>query len=394
MAPATSSRLPELTVGRVTGVATGSLRLGTRRFYVGRVTPVAIKEAPVVTRLNALDRFWLPALNDPRDIIFVRLSLAITFVQLPFAAVLFALGSFSWWWAVAYWLMYFGLFLDKFILMLHCTCHRPLFNRRFRWLNHYIPWVIGPFCGETPETYFAHHMGMHHKEGNLHGDLSSTMRYQRDSFGHWLRYFGRFITIGLYELWSYHRRHNRHKLARRLLIGELSFWAVALLLGAFVSWQASLVVFILPVLVVRALMMSGNWAQHAFVDPEEPANDFKSSITCVGTRYNRRCFNDGYHIIHHLKPSLHYSEMDEEFFTNIQRYGEQDAIVFRGLDYFQVWFCLMTKQYNKLAAAFVHLPGAPERSEAQVLDLLKRRLVPIPPAQVETGQSRFTVVRV
>ncbi len=329
--------------------------------------------------MNAFDRWVAPALNDPRDVVFVRLSLLITLVQLPLAVALFVLGDFSWWLAAGYWAVWGYFFLDKYILMLHCVCHRPLFSKRYKAWNLYIPWVIGPFCGETPDTYFAHHMGMHHREGNLHADLSSTMRFQRDSFLHWLRYYGRFMLLGLAELTRYHLRGGRSRMARRVVVGELSFITLVLLLGYFVSWQAALVVFVIPVLVVRALMMAGNWGQHAFVDPDEPDNDFKSSITCINTRYNRRCFNDGYHIIHHLKPALHYSEMDEEFDNNIQLYGKQDAIVFDGYDFFEVWLLLMTKRYKKLARAFVRLPGAPERNDDEVISLLKRRLVPIPP---------------
>ena len=48
-----------------------------------------------------------------------------------------------------------------------------------RKLNLYIPWLLGPFFGETPETYFVHHVGMHHVEENLEDDLSSTMPYKR-----------------------------------------------------------------------------------------------------------------------------------------------------------------------------------------------------------------------
>jgi fatty acid desaturase len=336
------------------------------------------KEAPVAPANHPLLRWFAPTLNDPRDVVFIETALWISVIQVPFAVGLLVVGDFSWWWALLYWALWGYCFLDKYILMLHCVCHRPLFNRRFRFLNLYIPWVLGPFCGETPDTYFVHHMGMHHKEGNLHGDLSSTMRFQRDSFWHWLRYYSRFMFLGLAELTLYQWKRGRQKLARRVVIGELSFVALVLLLGTFVSWQATLVVFVIPVLVVRILMMAGNWGQHAFVDPQAPSNDFKSSITCINTRYNRRCFNDGYHIIHHLKPALHYSEMDVEFEEHRALYGEQDAIVFEGVDFFMVWLLLMTKQHHKLARAFVRLPGAPERSEAEVLTFLRGRLVPIP----------------
>jgi len=338
--------------------------------------PIPFHEAPVGDLTSAWTDFWAQALNDRRDIVFVNLALQMTLFLVPFGAFLFHLGSFSWLLAAAYWGFLFWAFLDKFILMLHCTAHRPLFSRRFKFWNNYIPWVLGPFVGETPEAYFVHHMGMHHKEGNLLGDLSTTMPFQRDKFTHWLRYWGRFMTIGLAELFAYHKKRNRKKMVSRLAWGEGSFWVFCALLATFVSLQATLVVFIIPVVVVRTLMMAGNWGQHAFVDPDEPDNDFKSSITCINTRYNRRCFNDGYHIIHHLKPSMHYSEMADEFHKQKELYGSQDAIVFEGYDFFQVWLLLMLGQKKRLAKAFVRLPGAPDRSDEEVIELLNHRLRP------------------
>ena len=35
--------------------------------------------------------------------------------------------------------------------------------------------------GQSPETYFAHHIAMHHLEGNLPDDDSTTMPFKRDS---------------------------------------------------------------------------------------------------------------------------------------------------------------------------------------------------------------------
>ena len=93
-----------------------------------------------------------------------------------------------------------GAVMDRFTLMLHFTSHRQLFNKDYKSLNHVIPWLLGPFFGQTPNTYFAHHMGMHHREENLPDDLSSTMRFTRNRITHWLRYYLRFLFIGLPEL--------------------------------------------------------------------------------------------------------------------------------------------------------------------------------------------------
>ena len=133
------------------------------------------------TSYNALERAALALIRDPRDLPFVWLTLQMTFVLLPTAAFLFWPGNFRWWMAPLYWALLFGVFFDRYILMLHNTSHRPLFKRQYNGLKFYIPWVLGPLCGETPETYYIHHITMHHAEGNLPRDLSSTMKYQRDS---------------------------------------------------------------------------------------------------------------------------------------------------------------------------------------------------------------------
>ena len=275
--------------------------------------------------------------------------------------------------------MVFLGFEDRFILMLHCTSHRQLFKPEHRRLNYVIPWVIGPFFGETPETYFVHHMGMHHPENNLQTDLSSTMRYRRDRLSHWLHYLFSFLSVGPALLAVYQWRKRNQKMLQRMLSGELTFYATVAVLLA-VNWRATLAVFVIPVLLVRTLMMAGNWAQHAFVDAADPANPYKNSITCINTRYNRRCFNDGYHIHHHVKPRCHWSEYPGEFERNKNEYGRQDAIVFDGVDFFQVWAMLMTKQWKGLAKRFVHLPGAPARDEAAVIAFLQSRVEPIPAA--------------
>jgi hypothetical protein len=341
-------------------------------------TPPPFTEAPLARTDTAWARLWAPLLNDPRDVVFVSTALGLALTLGPAAVaivVLSALGHFSWWLALPYAALY-ALGPDKCTLMLHCVVHRPLFNARARALNNFIPWVVCPLWGHTPYSFFAHHMGMHHREGNLLGDLSTTMPYQRDRLSSWLHYWAKFMVFGLPQLAGYHLRGGRKKVLRNLLLGELAYWSVAALLAWFVRWEVAVIVSLAPVVLMRSVMMMGNWGQHAFVDPDAPDDDFKSSITCINSRYNRRAFNDGYHIIHHLRPALHYSEMADEFAKNRALYGEKDAIVFDGLDFFSVWALLMLGRKDVLARAFVRLPGAPERSNAEVIALIERRMAP------------------
>ena len=319
-----------------------------------------------------------PLVNDPRDVEFIALMLQC----LAFAAcgvALFFSGPRLLYLAPLYWLLLVAGLLDRFTLMLHCTSHRPLFKPKYRAMNQIIPWVLGPFFGQTPDTYFVHHMGMHHAEENLEPDLSSTMRFQRDRFTHWLQYWGRFLSIGLVDLSRYMRERGRGRLLRRLVVGEGVYWTIVIGLS-IVRPAAALVVFVVPLVLIRTLMMMGNWGQHAFISRASPDNAYLASITCINSRYNRRCFNDGYHIGHHLKARAHWTELPVEFEQNLAEYGRQDAIVFEGLDFFLVWLLLMTGRWSRLARAFVHLPGAPERSEGEIIAFLKERVQPIPTA--------------
>lgn len=351
---------------------------GARPDYSEAMRREIVLTDPVFARRDAdtrLDRLFDRILVDTRDRVFVHLMLKIACLVLPVALFLFLPGRFSWFVAVPYLAINWVFFLGPFVLMLHCTSHRRLFRKEHDWLNRIIPWILGPFFGETPETYFGHHLGMHHPENNLAGDLSSTMRYRRDSLLHFLAYFLRFFVFGLPEVVLYFRKKGRGKLLARTVLGELSWYAMVVLL-ARVNLEATLVVFVVPLVFARFAMMAGNWAQHAFIDPTDPGNCYRNSVTCINAAYNRKCFNDGYHIVHHLEPSMHYTDMPGEFLANRERYAREGSVVFEGIDFFFLWFLLMAKAYRAMACRFVQLGDSPS-SEEEVVAFLKSRTAPI-----------------
>ncbi len=309
-------------------------------------------------------------LNDERDMPFLGLIVRLCLTVVPTGVALYMPRLFSPW-LVAVHLVLVIYFMGPFVLMLHNTCHRRLFNAKWARMNHFIPWVLGPFFGESPETFFAHHVGMHHAENNLAADLSSTLSYRRDSFTGFLHYFGRFFFVGIFELAGYFARKRRRSLLLRSVAGEASFLlGMAALL--YFDWRATMAVLVAPFVITRFGMMAGNWAQHAFVDRASPENSYRNSITCVDSGYNRRCFNDGYHIGHHLKATMHWTDMPGEFEKNVGKYEAEDAIIFRGLDYFAVWLFLMLGRYDWLAKRFVHL-GETRRTDEEIVTLLRSR---------------------
>jgi hypothetical protein len=306
---------------------------------------------------STAERAALRFIRDQRDLPFLKLIAVLTATVVPTGVVLFVPGAFRWWLAALH-MALMVWFMGPFVLMLHNTSHRALFKHGWGFLNYYIPWVLGPFFGESPETYFAHHVGMHHLENNLADDLSTTLPYRRDSIVGFLRYFFRFFFFGLIELVSYFARKGRRPMMVRTIVGELSFFAAVAVLWHH-DWRPTLTVLVLPFVVVRFAMMAGNWGQHAFVDQADPENNYRNSITCINATYNRRCFNDGYHISHHLKASRHWTDHPKEFTDNIANYAAERALVFEGIDFFVVWLFLMLRRYDWLAARLVPLGDAP-----------------------------------
>ncbi|MDO1448088.1 fatty acid desaturase [Rhodocytophaga aerolata] len=325
-------------------------------------------------KYSAMDTFFLQFIRDERDLPFMYLIVEISCTLVPLAILLYLPVAHGWVWgllAVGYFVLNNFYFKGPFGLMLHCTCHRKLFKNQYAKANHFLPWVLSPFFGQTPETYFSHHIGMHHPENNLPEDKSCTMFYQRDSFRSFLKYFTSFLFTGIFHLSAYFLRKNRKKLLMSTIMGEMAFFILCIALS-FVNWQATLVVFVLPFLISRFISMLGNWTQHAFIDASDPGNPYKNSITCINVKYNKKCWNDGYHISHHIKPNMHWTEHPVYFQRTTNEYAKNQAIVFDGIDFLGIFYNLMLKRYDVLARNVVNINNS-YPSQEQVVHLLKER---------------------
>lgn len=325
---------------------------------------------------NSLDRFFLSRIRDKRDLPFMWLSLKLSLLFIPSAIVLYSplLSDTVWWiWAAVHMVLCLGIFLGPYTLMLHNTSHRPLYKKEYESWNKYIPWILGPFFGQSPDLYFMHHMGMHHNEGNLPDDKSSTMPFQRDSPLDFLHYYLRFLFIGVIELKQYFISKKRDAMAFKALKAEWSYVGVMILIAIFFNTGATLAVFLIPLVFIRLGMMAGNWGQHAFVDPERPDNDYTSSITCINSRYNQTCFNDGYHIGHHLVPNRHWTDMPQEVLDNLDKYAENKALIFEGIDFITVTLLLFFKRYQTLANHLININGNTFASDEEAIQIMKQR---------------------
>lgn len=329
---------------------------------------------------SKLDRFFVKFLHDKRDLPFVYLTIKISLTMIPLGILLYMpfIINLPWlWWSMAavYFVINNFVYKGPFGLMLHCTSHRIWFKKNYPLANHYLPWFIGPFFGQTPNTYYSHHIWMHHPENNLEEDESTTMPYKRDKFSNFLQYFFDFLFIGMVRLVGYFNRKNRKNLVYRCLTGEGLF--ILLCIGlSFVNFPATLVVFMLPFLISRFIMMLGNWTQHSFICQDDPGNAYKNSITCINVKYNHLCWNDGYHISHHLRPGMHWTQHPAYFLETLDLYAKNKAIVFQGIDFLQVFILLMRGKYETLAQYAVNINNT-FASDEEFIEHMKSRVNPV-----------------
>ncbi len=322
-----------------------------------------------------LERALDGMLRDERDAVLVQDALARS-VFIALGLLLFVPGVFSW----PVGILYLALLIPNIgptAVLLHMVVHRSLFEKRWRVLDAYVPWVLALFFGMDPGGYLSHHVGMHHVEENMPPDRSATLRYRRDSLWHFCLYWWRFQLIGKLELFAYLAEKRRFKLFRRLLYGEIVHKGV-LLLALYVNLPAALVVFVLPHLIARWGLMMGNWSQHAFIDPAAPADPYANSVTLINCPYNVKMYNDGYHCGHHVRATEHWAEAPGGFEAALGRYAERKAVVFDGIRGFQVmWWLLMRRRYDVLARHLVTWPGGPSSIEERIA-FLEARTAPIP----------------
>ena len=332
---------------------------------------------------SLFDGWLLQQLKDPRDLSGARMMLRMALATTLGAILLFIPGVKSSW-SVGLYLMLVFSTMASFILGMHAHYHRLWFKSRF--LNKLMPSYIGFFYGMSFGTYWAHHLAMHHPEDNGDADLSSTQPYQRDHAGHLGLYLLIYLIIGIPQLIVYFFKKGRPEIAWKVILGEAATWAILGSLALY-DWQATLLVFIVPLCVARFMMMLGNWGQHAFVRPQGD-NKYTSGTTLLRTGHNRRCFNNGYHALHHARQALHWSLMPAEFEKERAEYAKAGAAVFEGVPTFQViTMALILRRYAWLETRLVRFEGD-ERSAAERITWMRGRTRPLlATAAVSTAQA-------
>ena len=265
-------------------------------------------------------------------------------------------------------------YTGSYTLMMHQHIHMGgVLNRKYAWFDKSFPYILDPLHGHTWNSYYFHHVKHHHVEGNGPSDLSSTIRYQRDSIWHFLHYVGRFYFFVWLDLPLYFLRKKQYSNSIKTASFELGSLLFIYVMATYVSFKPTLFVYIIPLMITRLGLMIGNWGQHAFVDEVEPDSDFRSSITLIDVASNRYCFNDGYHTSHHLNPRRHWRDHPIAFLGQKHTYAKEGALVFHNIDYLMITFKLMRRDYKHLARCLIPIGSQIGMSIDEIAALLETK---------------------
>jgi fatty acid desaturase len=323
---------------------------------------------------RALERLGQKVLRDPRDTPALRLMVSLSLTALPIFVVQLVLGKPRVLLAIAFYLALYGLKFERFVRMFsakHLEAHRRqgYFSEKYdKAFGRYVEFFLGYLYGNVPELDRTVHVGLHHRENGGPDDTVTSSRYDRTSPLDFLWYLSDNIwtALGLAPC-AYFKAKGDEKNRRRIFWGMTRYYFFFAAVFIY-NWRIGIVYVLVPLLCMNFIMALTAWVQHAFCDPEHPEDYFANTVTVLD---ELNFMNEGYHLCHHHRSSLHWTEMPAHLDRIRDKMRDAGSLVFRDLDVMGLFLELtVLRRMDVLAEKLV--PWQPMNHEERLALLAKR----------------------